>query len=155
MATTARRRAADRLEVRESREGTRVARPSPVPEATSKQMRMRVLVVVDDVRTGRVLSRLLMDDGYEVTVARGGKEGLKRLLRVAPPDGPIADPRLERNCGLELAKRARAARPTLPVVFLSDYANLTERARDLDPSPRILVKPIQYDELARTLRSVA
>jgi CheY-like chemotaxis protein len=113
----------------------------------------RVLIVDDDGRTARLLARMLREDGYQVDVELNGDDALRRLEHDEMPDVLIADPRVQGRDGISVALHARTRRPHLPVVFITEYPLLVHRSKQLNPSPRVLTKPIRYDDLTRELRA--
>jgi len=113
----------------------------------------RVLIVDDDGRTARLLARMLREDGYDVEVATSGDDALHRLERNEAPDVLVADPRMKGRDGMSIALFARKRRPGLPIVFVTGYPLLAQRNKALVPSPRVLTKPIRYDDLTHELRA--
>lgn len=87
----------------------------------------RTLVVDDDSSVAEVLGEILTRDGYQVTVATDAEAGLKLLtgqdFKVLLVD--IAMPKIN---GIELARRALKADPSLVVIFITGYCSL-ETAR--------------------------
>jgi len=61
-------------------------------------------------------------DGYTVTVAKDGEEGLE-LANQAPPDIIFLDTRLPKMDGFAVLERLRSAERTreIPVIILSNY----------------------------------
>jgi two-component system response regulator MprA len=112
-----------------------------------------LLLVDPDLRSARVLRRLLEEDGYRVEHAGDGASAIERLSASEPLDALITDVRMARAGGLQVAAFARTRRPALPVLVTTGYP---ERVAGLDgPAPLvILTKPIDY-ELLRAALEVA
>ena len=113
-----------------------------------------VLVVEDDpfVRVFAVTS--LEGLGYRVIAAVDGPEGLTRLAQDESIELLFTDIVMPGGMsGLELAERARAARPGLKVLLTSGYAleTLTTRGR-MPAQATLLNKPYRKAELARAVR---
>jgi two-component system phosphate regulon response regulator PhoB/two-component system alkaline phosphatase synthesis response regulator PhoP len=83
-------------------------------------MLARILVVDDDPSILTLVAEALVDEGYEVAIARNGAEALTRLAEVVPAVlvtdlmMPIMDgPTLVRAC------RSKATTAALPIVVMS------------------------------------
>ena len=79
-----------------------------------------VLVVDDETIIGLVLSELLIDFGFDVTLATTGTEALERLT-----DGLfdilITDKNLPDFDGIELTKKAKARDADIEVIIITGY----------------------------------
>ncbi|WP_119156627.1 chemotaxis-specific protein-glutamate methyltransferase CheB [Caldimonas tepidiphila] len=82
----------------------------------------KVLVVDDSALMRKLLGGVLAEAGYEVHVARNGREGVEQLLAVQP-DAVTLDINMPEMDGLSALSLMMAARPT-PVVMVS---SLTEK----------------------------
>jgi two-component system response regulator MprA len=113
----------------------------------------RVLLVDSDLRSARVLARLLEEDGYLVEHAADGDSAMARLAVNNPLDALITDVRMARAGGLQVAAFARTRRPALPVLVTTGYPERVSGLDGLAPLV-ILTKPIDY-ELLRAALDVA
>lgn len=86
----------------------------PAPMSSAK----RVLIVEDDVHIANLLRMHLRDEGYEVTHAATGDEGLA-LLEAQPWSALVLDLMLPGVDGLEICKRARAMARYTPIIITS------------------------------------
>src|SRR6266516_2928525 len=75
----------------------------------------RLLVVEDDPTMRNLGAQVLVRAGYQVDAAEDGAAGWE-ALRAERYDLLITDHRMPRLSGLELVKKLRSARMTLPVV---------------------------------------
>lgn len=118
-----------------------VATLPPEPAAV-RAAGVRVLLVEDDRAVRTVLRRALERGGFVVTES---VDALAALPFVEDPgfaiDVLVSDVMMPGMDGPELAARARAARPGLPVVLMSGYAEPSQRARATDPATSFLAKP--------------
>ncbi|MGX9856101.1 ATP-binding protein [Limimaricola variabilis] len=106
---------------------------------------LRILFVDDDALIAMSSVELLEDLGHEVTEANSAAQALGLLEGGAEIDLLITDFSMPRMNGGELARRARALRPDLPVLLATGYAELPEGdALDL---PR-LAKPYMQRQLS-------
>ncbi len=82
-----------------------------------------ILIVDDEVPILNSLSKILEDEGYEVTVAKSGAEALK-LMTAEPPDLMLLDIWMPEMDGLETLRRAREQAPRLPVMMMSGHGSI-------------------------------
>lgn len=111
-----------------------------------------VLVVEDDAHIRRVLRTLLEAEGYAVTEAADGVEGLARALE-APPACLLTDHMMPRMDGLTLLRHLRARNLAVPAFILSAASALppTGDARELGVV-RVFPKPFDFDALLAAVR---
>ena len=83
---------------------------------------VKVLFIEDDPAVAEMYKLKLELDGYTVTVAKDGEEGLE-LANQAPPDIIFLDTRLPKMDGFAVLERLRSAERTheIPVIILSNY----------------------------------
>ena len=83
---------------------------------------VRVLFIEDDPAVAEMYKLKLELDGYTVTVAKDGEEGLK-IATDSPPDIIFLDTRLPKMDGFAVLERLRSAERTseVPVIILSNY----------------------------------
>lgn len=95
---------------------------------------VRVLFVEDDPMVAEMYRLKLELDGYQVTMAKDGEDGLE-LASKLEPDIIFLDIRLPKVGGLEVLEQLRSATATrnTPVVILSNYGEreLVERGLKL------------------------
>ena len=114
-----------------------------------------ILVVEDEADVRNTVRRQLESLGHRVLVAEAATEALL-LWQIAGPGAPdllLTDVVLGagRN-GIELVRDARAARPGLPVIFMSGYAAVPEAQRQIrETGAPLLSKPFSTPELERAV----
>ncbi|MBO0686700.1 MAG: response regulator [Candidatus Dormibacteraeota bacterium] len=95
---------------------------------------VRVLFVEDDPMVAEMYRLKLELDGYQVTMAKDGEDGLELASRLEP-DIIFLDIRLPKVGGLEVLEQLRSTNATrnTPVVILSNYGEreLVERGLKL------------------------
>jgi DNA-binding response OmpR family regulator len=91
-----------------------------VSEAPDEEV--RVLFIEDDPAVAEMYKLKLELDGYTVTVAKDGEEGLE-IATDSPPDIIFLDTRLPKMDGFAVLERLRSAERTseIPVIILSNY----------------------------------
>ncbi|HEX8446931.1 MAG TPA: response regulator [Sphingomonas sp.] len=117
---------------------------------------MTVLVVDDEQTIRRLIEELLGELGYRVIVAADGPQGLKMLQSDGRVDLLITDVGLPNGMnGRQVADAARAARPGLPVLFITGYAeNAAVGNGHMEPGMELLTKPFTMSDLTRRVRSM-
>ena len=127
-----------------------VRAPAPhAPTMDSERVR-RLLVIDDDDAVRGVLVELLTEAGYEVSEAIDGITALAHLDEVRP-DGAVIDFLMPGMNGAEVARRARARVPNLPVIFVSGYSDTV--ALDSIPGAVVLRKPFMGAQLQAAVTS--
>jgi len=102
----------------------------------------KVLVVDDDPVIGRSFDRVLSGKGYAVITAANGDEALRKLA-TEEYDMVYTDIRMPGMDGIEVARRAKAERPWLPVVIVTGYGSDSNIAKAKAAGvSRVLHKPL-------------
>lgn len=121
---------------------------------TSVTTGARLLLVEDDIRLAGMLEQLLTEEGYRVTVAPDGQEGLHQGL-VASFDVMVVDRGLPAIEGVDLVSRLRSRGVAAPILLLTARNTVADRVEGLDAGAQdYLAKPFDIDELLARLRSL-
>jgi len=114
-----------------------------------------VLLVDDEPLIRMVAAEQLEDLGYVVIEAEDARSALKVLEAESKIDLLLTDVGLPHGMnGRQLADIARERRPTLPVVFITGYAeNAVLNHGHLQPGMEILTKPFDMDVFARRVKA--
>jgi DNA-binding response OmpR family regulator len=116
---------------------------------------VHLLVVEDDPRLGRLLSRLFSNDRHVVDLAIDGREAIELLEANPGFDAVILDVGLPGMDGFEVARHVRSRGSRIPILMLTARDGLSDRVSGLDAgADDYLVKPFAYEELAARLRAV-
>jgi len=118
----------------------------------------RVLLVEDEDTVRAVAERALVRQGYDVTTAADGEEGLETLVRTYDQGGKfdliVSDVVMPTMDGPTMAREIRALHPELPLLFMSGYAEETLR-REIDiPNMHFLPKPFSVQQIVGAVESV-
>jgi putative two-component system response regulator len=116
--------------------------------------RMRVLVVDDDDVTAAVLEHSLIEFGYDVTVARNGREAFE-LLRSGEIRMVVSDWCMPEMTGLELCSRIRQRRcgTYVYIIILTANSSTKDVVEGLNAgADDYITKPFQPEELQVRLR---
>jgi DNA-binding response OmpR family regulator len=117
---------------------------------------MHLLLVEDDERLARALTRLLEEDRHVVEVASDGATGLELAAAIEGLDVVILDIGLPDMSGLDVARRLRRDRVEVAILMLTARDAVTDRVTGLDAgADDYVVKPFAYQEVAARLRALA
>lgn len=79
---------------------------------------MKILLAEDDVDFGNILSQYVTLSGFEVTLARNGREAWD-MFHVSRPDICVLDVMMPEMDGFTFAEKMRAEEPGIPFIFLT------------------------------------
>ena len=126
--------------------------PAPVSER-SGQMRRCILLVDDDTDVREVTAAILAERGYEVIEAGSGGAALDVLDREgARLDLMLMDYAMPGMNGSEVAREAHAKLPSLPVLFLTGYADFSAFKEVGDDC--IVSKPFREEDLLARVAAI-
>lgn len=112
-----------------------------------------VLLIDDDVLLRDLLTRALIQSGYEVLAAGTGSEGLS-LFDLHNPDVVILDVLLPDMEGWEVCRRIRRV-STVPILFLTALEEIPDRVRGLVlGGDDYIVKPFTVEELMARVEAI-
>jgi two-component system, OmpR family, response regulator len=115
---------------------------------------MRILLVEDDKVLADALSRALVQSAHAVDVVSTGEEA-DRALMLAIYDLAILDIGLPGLSGLEVLKRLRGRKSTIPVLMLTAFDTLEDQVRGLDlGADDYLSKPFDLPVLEARVRAL-
>ncbi len=114
---------------------------------------MRILVVEDEKKIGRLIRDGLTAAGFEVDLSSDGIEGSAKALS-EPYDAIILDVMLPGRDGLSILRQIRGRRITVPVLILTARGEVSEKVEGLNlGADDYLAKPFSMDELVARLRA--
>jgi DNA-binding response OmpR family regulator len=112
-----------------------------------------ILVVDDEPSIGEVVSIYLRRAGYQVMVARDGRQALD-MLDKQPPDLVVLDLMLPEVDGFEIARRLRIEGDT-PIIMLTARRDEADRIAGLEMgADDYVVKPFSPQELVSRVKAV-
>ncbi|HEV2329903.1 MAG TPA: response regulator [Verrucomicrobiae bacterium] len=131
------------------------------PGKSLTRLPQRILMVEDDLDILRLCSELLIDSGYQVDTAEDGEAGWRMLHGLKHGTGSydllITDNIMPKLSGVELIKKLRSARMTLPVILVSGSNSINTDCLHLAESLQlgsILPKPFFPARLAQLVKEV-
>jgi two-component system OmpR family response regulator len=116
-------------------------------------MTFHILVVEDEAKLAQFIELELKYEGYNVSIARDGMEGLS-TARESHPDLIILDWMLPGISGPEICRRLRATGDKVPVILLTAKDEVSDRVAGLDAgADDYVVKPFSVEELLARIRA--
>ena len=116
-------------------------------------MTSHILVVEDEAKLAQFIELELKYEGYRVSVAADGLEGLS-AARESKPDLIILDWMLPGISGLEICRRLRSTGDKVPVILLTAKDEVSDRVAGLDAgADDYVVKPFSLEELLARVRA--
>lgn len=124
------------------------------PQVPAPSWKVHVLLIDDDERVLKAIEAMLRSEGHAVTACLGGKKALA-VLRDGVFDLVITDLGMPEVNGWEVAAKAKAVSPDLPVVILSGWAAeiAAERLAELGVDG-IIQKPCRLTALRQIIHQV-
>lgn len=114
----------------------------------------RLLLVDDDRALGAVLRVALEEEGFEVTTAHDGREGLRQFEAVRP-DLVVLDVLMPEMDGLEVCRRIRKT-SQVPILLLTSRGEEVDKVTGLDSgADDYVTKPFSTRELCARLRALS
>jgi cyclic di-GMP phosphodiesterase len=111
-----------------------------------------VLIVDDEPQLRRVLSRLMLSDGFEVDEATNGKEALAALQR-RPATRVLSDLYMPELDGLGLLKETRAQHPDTAVIMITAVTDVSTAVHCLSLGAMdYITKPFHLEEVRARVR---
>src|SRR5712691_2158460 len=115
---------------------------------------MRVLLIEDDWKAARLLTRGLQEEGFGVDVALTGEDGEEKAT-VNEYDVIVLDWLLPGKDGLAVCRALRARDVFTPVLMLTARDSVTDRVSGLSTgADDYLTKPFAFDELLARIRAL-
>ena len=115
---------------------------------------MRILVVEDEEKLARLISRVLGEEGYAVETEANGRQALMRAL-ADEYDLLIVDWMLPDRSGVQVVRSLRTAEIGVPVLLLTARDQIEDRVEGLDAgADDYLPKPFAFPELLARVRAL-
>jgi len=115
---------------------------------------MRLLLVEDDKKAARVLTRGFLEEGFIVDVAHSGDVG-DELATANRYDVIVLDWLLPRKDGLAVCRDLRGRGVRTPILMLTTRDSLPDRVAGLDSgADDYLTKPFAFEELLARIRAL-
>jgi CheY-like chemotaxis protein len=114
----------------------------------------RILLADDDPGSRDFVRRALETEGHTVELAEDGTEALAKLGSSGPFDLLLTDVQMPGLDGVALAAKAWAGEPALPILLMSGYPDVLDRARAAASGPaRFVARPFTIDLIRSEVRA--
>jgi two-component system response regulator PhoP len=115
---------------------------------------MRILVVEDEVKLCEQIQQFFADKGFAVDTANTGTDAYY-MGKEYPIDAAVIDLGLPDFSGIELIKRLRKDKVTVPILILTARSRWQEKVEGLEAgADDYLVKPFHYEELLARINAL-
>ncbi len=113
----------------------------------------KLLLVEDSIPIRTQLRRILQSEGYQVTIAVDGKDGLEKLKQDSF-DAIVSDVEMPNLSGIEMTEKVRASMPNIPIILVTTLAKPSDRERGLKAGANAYITKGDFDQslLLNTLR---
>ncbi|MCI1682544.1 MAG: response regulator transcription factor [Bacteroides sp.] len=117
-------------------------------------MQPSILIIEDDQRMAELIRRGLEENGYAVSLAIDGKEGLSLALK-RDFDAVITDILLPSMNGLELCKTLKKHNDKYPIIMLTALGTTDDKVDGFDAgADDYMVKPFEMRELTARIHAL-
>lgn len=115
---------------------------------------VRVLLVEDELTLASIVKDALETQGFAVTLATDGAEGLRRYFE-SRPEILVADVMMPKMSGFELVKAVRQSDPDTPVLFLTAKTSVDDVVTGFNLGANdYLKKPFAIPELVARMNAL-
>lgn len=115
---------------------------------------MRILIVEDELTLCKQIHQYLEGKGFAVDTANTGKDGYY-MGKEYPVDAAVIDLGLPDFSGIELIKRLRKDKISVPILILTARSRWQEKVEGLEAgADDYLVKPFHYEELLARINAL-
>lgn len=113
---------------------------------------MKILIVEDEIGISNFLKQGLEEEGYEVTIATNGIDGLNLALHKTF-DLILLDWMLPQLTGIDVCKAIREKNKSIPILFLTAKDTLQETIEGLRSGANDYIKkPFSFEELLERIK---
>jgi FixJ family two-component response regulator len=113
---------------------------------------MAVFLIDDDDSVRKAISRLIRAAGYQVEAFASAQEFLEKNPIVESPSCLVLDVRMPGLSGLDLQETLRAAKVSIPIVFITGHGDIPMSVRAMKAGAvDFLPKPVKESKLLRAI----
>ncbi|OZU88464.1 response regulator [Virgibacillus indicus] len=117
-------------------------------------MAKKILVVDDQPGIRMLLTDILENEGYSVSTANTGKQGLEEI-NSRSYDLVILDYKLPVIDGSQVLKEIETGGIVLPAILISGLAeDITKEAENYSFVKNVLAKPFNVEDISKTVKSI-
>lgn len=112
-----------------------------------------ILLIDDDPVVRSLVSGILRKNGYNVFVAKDGREGID-LAREKQPDLVVTDYQMPGISGMEVLNSIKQMNPSLPIIMLTAHGDASLTIKSIQEGAfDFIEKPINSKELLATIKN--
>lgn len=112
----------------------------------------RILIIEDDDSLRRVMEYNLSEEGYEVSVAKDGSEGLSFFSKMEF-DLCITDLNMPGMDGMEVLRRVKGSSPEMPVIIVTAFGTIEKAVEGIKAGAYdFIAKPFGREHLKLTVK---
>ncbi len=116
-------------------------------------MSTKILLIEDDIRLAQFIEMELTCEGYQVSMAHNGLDGLTQA-RQTQPDLVVLDWMMPGLSGVEICRRLRATGSKVPIILVTAKDEISDRVAGLDAgADDYVIKPFSIEEMLARIRS--
>lgn len=116
--------------------------------------KIKVLLVEDEETLSMIVKETLEGQGFEVTIANNGANGLS-ILQESQPDILVADIMMPEMDGFEMVRRVRRTNQALPIIFLTARSAVNDVVEGFELGANdYLRKPFSMLELIARIKAL-
>ncbi|WP_055075267.1 response regulator transcription factor [Pseudanabaena sp. 'Roaring Creek'] len=116
-------------------------------------MTTKILLIEDDIKLAQFIEMELTCEGYQVSMANNGLDGLTQA-RQDPPDLVVLDWMMPSLTGVEICRRLRSTGSLVPIILVTARDEISDRVAGLDAgADDYVIKPFSIEELLARIRS--
>ena len=117
-------------------------------------MSTKILLIEDDIKLAQFIEMELTCEGYQVSMAHNGLDGLTQA-RQDPPNLLILDWMMPGLTGLEICRRLRSTGSKVPIILVTARDEISDRVAGLDAgADDYVIKPFDLQELLARIRAL-
>jgi DNA-binding response OmpR family regulator len=125
-----------------------------MPAAAAPAEKKRILVIEDEPDLVRGLTDALEFEGFQVSAAATGGEGIESA-RTDPPDCVLLDLMLPDDNGYRVCEALRGVDPVMPIIMLTAKAQEADKIRGLEVgADDYVTKPFSVAELIARINAI-
>jgi DNA-binding NtrC family response regulator len=122
-------------------------------ENQDPSMRIRLILIDDEVGFTTVMAKRLARRGLDVTSAYSGSEAIK-AMRKAEFDVAVLDLKMEDMDGIEVLRIFKKMDPDMPVIMLTGHGSEKSAGEGMEYGAYdYLFKPYEFDELLEKIHA--
>ncbi|MCK4327125.1 MAG: response regulator [Candidatus Diapherotrites archaeon] len=119
---------------------------------------MKVMIVEDEPDVAKAIKGVLVDEGFGVEIALGGKDCLEKLKK-SEPDVILLDILMPIMDGTEVLRRLKKDKKTakIPVIVLtavSAESEVKKTLEEIDPKIGFIEKPYSIDQILAEIKKL-